>query len=289
MAECKAMNRYAVLFSSVLLFLFGGVILLSQGGCRKKAEYGTVTSAFMDAWKGGDYEKAYSYLSDRLKEKISFQEFKGERELIAIVSYSLLAEARNQGVAFVRYYLEASWKAEHTGKDPEIRGVDFLLLRQGGLWKIGALDELLKEKEEKSFKSVRISSVEEHKVHLTFCNAGGTVQEIRELPLADGETLEYTRSAEEDLDMCRDNLKRLSVALESYSLDNGGTYPVRLEQLVPRYAEVLPACPAGGRYLYVRETKLKTWYARCKGKAHNAAGVREDFPAFYQAKGIRDR
>jgi hypothetical protein len=274
----------------ILLALIPGVLMmLLSSGCRREQPSLAVASGFMEAWKKGAYEKAYGCLSDSLKETADFQEFRGERELIAISSYAPLAQAGAQGLFFVRYRVQASWNAERAGKDPEIAGVDFLVVKGKDGWKISAMEEILKEENEKEYGSIKIAGVEDRRVRISFLDSLGKAVVTRELTLPPGEVVDYVRSAVEELDMCRDNLKRLSGALSSYGMDHGGKYPVSLEQVVPRYCESLPACPAGGHYVYVREPKLRTWFVRCTGNVHQKAGVEGDFPAFFPARGVIDR
>lgn len=41
---------------------------------------------------------------------------------------------------------------------------------------------------------------------------------------------------------CNSNLKNIAMALESYSVDNGGRYPSKLTELTPQYLQNVPEC-----------------------------------------------
>jgi hypothetical protein len=49
---------------------------------------------------------------------------------------------------------------------------------------------------------------------------------------------------------CLANQRALRVALTGYTLAHGGRLPETLEELVPRFLEVVPHCPSGARYEY---------------------------------------
>jgi len=287
--ERCAMNPVSLLIRRLPAYILALYIAILSPGCRVKDPAMEVTSAFLEAWKKGSYDKAYEYLSDSCRGMTDFQEFRGERELIDIASYIPRAQASAQGLFFARYAVSASWNAGHSGKDPEITGVDFLVVKRGNDWKIAALEEVLRERDDREFASLKIQRVDERMVSVLFLDHQGKRLFTSEIPLAPGEVLEYVRSNEEELDICRENLKKISVALEAYGIDNGGKYPLRLEGVVPRYLEALPACPSGGMYVYVREPKLKTWIVRCARNAHRDAGVDGEFPAFFPARGVVDR
>ncbi len=47
---------------------------------------------------------------------------------------------------------------------------------------------------------------------------------------------------------CRRNLETIGAALEVYAADHFCRYPREARQLVPRYLETFPTCPAGTPY-----------------------------------------
>ena len=71
--------------------------------------------------------------------------------------------------------------------------------------------------------------------------------------------------------ICQSNLKNLATALEMYSSDNGGCYPVRLSELVSsRHLEALPVCPEAGfcNYLYEVSDHPDEFTVGCRGRYH---------------------
>jgi prepilin-type N-terminal cleavage/methylation domain-containing protein len=49
---------------------------------------------------------------------------------------------------------------------------------------------------------------------------------------------------------CQENLKNLSVALQSYANENHQVYPDGLAQLTPSYIKSMPTCPGGLKDTY---------------------------------------
>jgi hypothetical protein len=69
---------------------------------------------------------------------------------------------------------------------------------------------------------------------------------------------------------CRHNLHTLGTALELYSSENRGRYPVSLELVSPRYIKDFPTCPASGKMSYIYEHCMvpDVYTLYCKGGYH---------------------
>jgi hypothetical protein len=68
---------------------------------------------------------------------------------------------------------------------------------------------------------------------------------------------------------CERSLRGISIALESYSLDNSGNYPDSLQRMCPRYMKEIPRCPASNReYAYIVNRNHGTFTIVCEGWAH---------------------
>lgn len=89
---------------------------------------------------------------------------------------------------------------------------------------------------------------------------------------------------------CKSNLKNLGVALEMYSTDNLGDYPLSSSQLTPRYLKTIPTCPTVGSVTYVMSLAPKGYTIVCGGKQHEGAGIREaDYPQYTSVTGLIER
>lgn len=82
------------------------------------------------------------------------------------------------------------------------------------------------------------------------------------------------------LNACRGNLRTLATALEMYSSDNGGRYPLRLAKLLcpgpdgKAYLCQIPTCPSAGRdtYRHYRATTQPDDFSLyCQGDNHHQA------------------
>lgn len=103
------------------------------------------------------------------------------------------------------------------------------------------------------------------------------------------------------LTMCKSNLKNLGTALEIYSTDHAGRYPISLNEVIPKYLKALPICPTAGYSTYRATFGLKApfntgdyqdyYYLECTGAHHHEAGygVEPNFPAYNAIDGLIER
>lgn len=271
----------------VVLTLSFAFLAAALAGCRKESDYGKVTSSFLSYWQKGQYESAYDLLTPSLRNTKELSEFKAEAEMMTICSFKALHEKRNQGLVYMRYSVDASWKEKENVPDPS--ALDFIVLKTGEGWRIGAFEEVLKAEEKKDFRDITLLLRDENRIKIAFKDEAGKVLEIRELTLPPEETVQYRQSPAEKLTACRENLKKLSMALEMYGADFKGSYPPHLSMLTPHYLECLPSCPAGGSYRYQKEGKLRTFTIQCCRDAHSEAGISGNFPAYLPVQGVIEK
>jgi len=96
---------------------------------------------------------------------------------------------------------------------------------------------------------------------------------------------------------CKSNLKVLAAALEMYSDDHQGSYPATLSELVPRYLQSVPECPAPesqgyqaefGRTAAHNTEGLDNYYLiQCSGAGHQ--GYPRNYPRYDSARGLVER
>lgn len=91
---------------------------------------------------------------------------------------------------------------------------------------------------------------------------------------------------ESNLNLCYNNVKRLSVQLDVYKKQQG-KYPVSLDMLVPDYFKGLPSCPQTGTNTYFQGYFVSddgmNFTLFCKGNQHTDLGIPPNFP-FYSSK-----
>lgn len=89
-------------------------------------------------------------------------------------------------------------------------------------------------------------------------------------------------TANNKLNSCRENMRKIGTALEMYSTDNSGHYPDRLKDLAPDYLESIPTCPSAETDTYsagYQGWRNPDYYTYCcSGKNHIAAFVQENYP-----------
>lgn len=87
------------------------------------------------------------------------------------------------------------------------------------------------------------------------------------------------RQAERDLDQCCQNLKSYGLALEIYSMDFAGRYPLRPSALVSNYLTELPRCPTSGRpYTCTTASNPDLYTVVCEGRHHRGWSPKDGYP-----------
>ena len=101
------------------------------------------------------------------------------------------------------------------------------------------------------------------------------------------------------LTACKSNLKNIGTALEMYSTDYDGRYPINLSRLTPNYLKTIPECPHAGRVTYQadfgprapgNEAGIEDYYlVECTGTTHSDIGVLADYPKYDSIRGLTER
>lgn len=92
------------------------------------------------------------------------------------------------------------------------------------------------------------------------------------------------------LEECGENVKKLSKAINKY-YDENGCYPERLDDLIPKYLDMIPVCPAaktGDVYVksYKYNDRTRYFEIYCKGHHHKDAGAPVNYPKYTGKKGF---
>jgi hypothetical protein len=99
-------------------------------------------------------------------------------------------------------------------------------------------------------------------------------------------------SSAEALDGCKRNQKNISTALEMYSTDNSGRFPLRLKHLPPAYLSKIPRCPAAGLDTYsaafASVSNPDHYTIVCSGVYHDSAGLPANHPQYITPNCWRD-
>jgi len=92
------------------------------------------------------------------------------------------------------------------------------------------------------------------------------------------------------LTYCKSNLKNIGTALEMYSTDNMGHYPVALSALTPNYLHHIPTCPAAGSntYRYTSASAPDAYTVYCRGNNHSISGIGPDQPSYNSITGLEE-
>jgi hypothetical protein len=87
---------------------------------------------------------------------------------------------------------------------------------------------------------------------------------------------------------CKENLKKIAVALENYCGDNSGRYPTDLSKLSPLYLKEIPACPAANRatYTYTSSTAPDIFTVYCAGDFHERVNTKSNYPQYDAQDGL---
>jgi serine/threonine protein kinase len=88
---------------------------------------------------------------------------------------------------------------------------------------------------------------------------------------------------------CKSNLKNMGTAMEMYSSDNQGRYPLSLSQITPNYLKTLPTCDGARKvnYAYVRREKPDNYTIYCIGNYHKGM-IAGGFPQYDAVQGLYD-
>lgn len=90
---------------------------------------------------------------------------------------------------------------------------------------------------------------------------------------------------------CTENLLQIAAALDTYKRDHS-TLPTSQYDLIPKYLEEPPVCPAAGRATYRTAFKEKTdsepeqYLIECCGDNHTDLHVAPDYPAYNNKSGL---
>ena len=89
----------------------------------------------------------------------------------------------------------------------------------------------------------------------------------------------YRGWASGDVTACRLNQETVAQALEAYHEDHG-SYPEKLEVLIPEYLNSVPPCPSAGQITYTEKSRLSadSFVIICAGHHHPRLG--EDQPQY---------
>ncbi len=92
---------------------------------------------------------------------------------------------------------------------------------------------------------------------------------------------------------CKSNLKNIGTALEMYSTDFGGRFPIHLSLLSPDYLKNIPTCPSIGWDTYSggfsSTSGPDAYTVVCSGSNHGAVGLSANFPQYNSVQGLIER
>ena len=80
---------------------------------------------------------------------------------------------------------------------------------------------------------------------------------------------------------CSQSLKAIATGLEMWASDHAGNYPKELKELVPKYIEHIPPCPAAGKDTYsssYRAAGSEGFSMHCSGHFHKDFGLGKNQP-----------
>lgn len=94
---------------------------------------------------------------------------------------------------------------------------------------------------------------------------------------------------ESNLNLCMNNVKRLSTVIENYK-KNTGSYPENLDVLIPGHIQNLPTCPQAEMDTYSAGYLVSPdgsfFILECNGLNHAGSGVKRDFPLYDSREGL---
>jgi len=96
--------------------------------------------------------------------------------------------------------------------------------------------------------------------------------------------------AQGQLTACKSNLKNIGTAMEMYSSDSQGRYPLAITAITPSYLKTLPTCASAGviTYTYSRTTVPDAYTAWCSGSYHTPM-TGADYPKYDAVQGLYEK
>lgn len=96
------------------------------------------------------------------------------------------------------------------------------------------------------------------------------------------------------LSACKQNVRAMASAIESYATDNRGRYPSALNRLTPQFISALPTCPvmqSSSPYQtgYEATSAPDNYTISCAGSNHTTVGLPANYPQYNAATGLSDR
>lgn len=101
------------------------------------------------------------------------------------------------------------------------------------------------------------------------------------------------------LSACKSNLKNLGTAMEMYSSDCEGKYPLYMMKLTPNYLKTIPECPNTGRVTYRMtfgaaapyntQNYQDYYFVECTGEGHVPLGAPPNYPQYNGIVGLMER
>ena len=92
---------------------------------------------------------------------------------------------------------------------------------------------------------------------------------------------------------CKSNLKNIGTALEMYSTDNSGRFPVALGSLTPNYLKTIPSCPSIGSNTYTggftSSSNPDSYTVYCNGTNHAGVNYSGNYPQYTSTQGLLER
>jgi type II secretory pathway pseudopilin PulG len=110
----------------------------------------------------------------------------------------------------------------------------------------------------------------------------------------------FVRAVEQDnLTACKSNLQNIGAAMEMYTVDWSGKYPVRIELLTPNYLKTIPECPSAEQITYTVKTGKNIayndagfedyYFMQCEGDNHSWVSVPAGYPQYDSLSGFSER
>ena len=89
------------------------------------------------------------------------------------------------------------------------------------------------------------------------------------------------------LRQCKNNLKAISRGLSDFAGEHSGAVPASIKELVPKFLDEFPSCPAANKDTYVFSSDGQEITVACSGHWHKSAGVKHpDYPRISPVKGL---